>query len=446
MQGSEKKQQNGNVREVVRLAWPIVVSMLSYTAMGVTDTMFVGWVGKTEVGAVGVATMAIFLVNSLLFGLLEGVKVVSAQATGAREPAVARCAGWQGAILAVPLGLAVIALGNIHEAIFAVMGGSPGVQTLAGDYFTVRVFASPFWFVMLGMNNAFQGMGDTRTPMRINLWANGVNIALDPLFIFGLGPIPAMGVKGAALATVLASVAGMSLTIWLYIRRYGFHPRYDRKVMGSVVRLGWPMGIRFVLDVAGWTMFTALLARMGDDELAANQICINIIKISFLPGYGISEAACILTGNYFGARDKDGIYRSFLASAKVAVTVMAFFGLLFWLLPDLFLQCFQRDPRVLEIGRGLLWVAAIFQVFDAVAMVGVGALNGVGDTRFTMFASVMISWLVLIPATYLLGYVLDMGALGGWLAITADVLAKAVVCCLRFYGGRWSKAARAVPV
>jgi MATE family multidrug resistance protein len=438
--------ENGSVKEVVRLAWPIVVSMLSYTAMGVTDTLFVGWVGKTELGAVGLATMAVFLVNAFALGVLEGVKVVSAQAAGAKDARTAEASAWQGTLLSLPLGAGVIALGLLHEPIFRLMGGTDGVRALAGDYFIIRVFSAPFWYVTMALSNAFQGMGDTRTPMRINLLANGLNIVLDPVFIFGWGPVPAMGVKGAALATVLACAIGMAYTLKLYAGRYGFRPCYDRRIMRSIVRLGWPMGVRFALDVGAWTAFTALLARMGEDELAANQIVINIIKLSFLPGWGISEAACILTGNYTGARDWAGVRRSFAAAAKVAVCFMAFCGLLFFIAPEVFLVCFQRDPEVLRIGRQLLWVAAVFQVFDAVAMVAVGALNGTGDTRYTMVVSVGASWFVLMPVAYLLGVVLEMGALGAWLGITTNILVVAVILVNRFRGEGWRVAAKAAPL
>ncbi len=420
--------------EVVRLAWPIVVSMLSYTAMGVTDTMFVGWVGKTELAAVGLATIAIFLVNSFFLGVLNGVKVVSAQATGASDPATARSAAWQGALLAIPFGVFVIFLGELHEPIFRLMGGTPEVRSLASDYFRMRVYASPFWYIFMAICNALQGTGDTRTPMFVNLVANGLNIALDPLLIFGIGPFPEMGVTGAALATVLACAGGMIAVIPLFIRKNGFEPRPDRRVMKPVLGLGLPIGVRFLLEVAGWSFFTALLARIGEDDLAANQIAINIIKLSFLPGYAISEAACILTGKHTGARNPEGIRDAFHASLKVAVAVMAFFGVLFWLVPDLFLTCFQDDPAVLAIGRDLLLVAALFQIFDAVAMVGVGALNGVGDTRFTMVATVLATWLVLVPLTYLLGMVSGLGAFGAWLALTAEITVLAAVLLVRFYG------------
>ncbi|MHC4945923.1 MAG: MATE family efflux transporter, partial [Planctomycetota bacterium] len=321
----------GSVREVVVLAWPIVVSMLSYTAMGVADTLFVGWVGKTEVGAVGLSITAFFLVNGFFLGALNGVKVVSAQATGAGDHKKAESSAWQGVILSIPCGLFVITLGLLHESIFDFLGGTAAVRSLAGDYFVVRVYSGIFWYVTWAICNAMQGMGNTRTPMHINVFANLLNVALDPIFIFGWGPIPAMGVTGAAIATVIACAAGMVLSLVFYIRAKGFHPRWDWSVARPVINLGLPIGIRFFFEIGGWTAFTALLARMGENELAANQIAINIIKVSFMPGYAISDAACIMTGNYFGAGDMEGVKKSFHGALKVAIVFMAVCGLFFWI-------------------------------------------------------------------------------------------------------------------
>ncbi len=437
--GKEKgeRYRKGSVREVLHLSWPIVISMLSYTAMGVTDTLFVGWIGKTELGAVGLATIAIFLINAFFLGVLNGVKVVSAQAVGAGREGLARRAGWQGALLSVPFGVAVIALGALADPIFEQLGGTAGVRAFAIEYFRVRVFSAPFWYITMALCNALQGTGDTRTPMIVNIVVNGLNIVLDGVLIFGLGPFREMGVAGAALASVIACAVGMVLTVILYVRRNGFDLYPDRDLIASVLGLGLPIGIRFFLDVASWTLFTALLSWMGENELVANQIAINIIKLSFLPGYAISEAACILTGRYKGARDEVLIRRSFSSAIKVAVGVMAFFGFLFWVAPDLFLRCFQSDPAVLGIGRQLLFVAAFFQIFDAVAMVAVGALNGVGDTRYTMFVSVFAAWFILVPLTYLLGMVAGLGALGAWIGLTVEIVVLAGVLTRRFQGDRW---------
>ena len=429
--------ESGSAKEVAHVAWPIVVSMLSYTAMGVFDTLFVGWLGKTELAAVGIATTAFFLVNALFMGTLRGVKVVSAQSTGAEKDREAVSAGWVGAALAVPFGLVVVGLSFLGGPIFAALGGSEAVQALARDYFGVRAVGAGFWYVTMALGNYFQGTGDTRTPMKVNLVANGANVALDPLLIFGLGPVPALGVRGAALATVLAQFVGMCIVFVLFLRAVGTKPALRRDVARKVVKLGFPMGVQQALGVAGFTAFTAMLARMGEAQLAAHQVALKIVSISFLPGYGLSEATSILTGQYVGADDNAAARRSFRSAMGLGVAMMGFCGVVFFAVPGYLIRVFNRHPAVVEIGANLLMVGAVFQVFDAVAMVATGALNGTGDTQFTMWASILGKWLVLVPAAYLFGYVLDWGAAGAWLGLTAEILLVAVVVLSRFSGSRW---------
>lgn len=440
-EASRRRFAPGSLREIADVAWPIVVSMLSYTAMGVTDTLFVGWVGKMELAAVGIGTTAIYLVNSFLLGTLHGVKVVTAQATGAGHRDKAVVAAWQGALIAVPAGLLVVGLSLFSDPIFALLGGPPEVQAQAAQYFAVRVWAAPFWYVAIALNDYYQGTGDTRTPMRVNLVANGVNIVADAVLIFGLGPIPALGVQGAAGGTVLASIVGFAMVGRYFLRDVSHRPVWRPKVAAKVLELGLPIGVRYALGVGGFTMFTAILARLGANHLAAHQVAIKIVSISFLPGYGISEAATVLVGQYVGAGKRAVARLSYASSMKLGVGVMGVMAVVFMVAPELLVRAFTDDPEVIAIGSQLLRVGAVFQIFDAVAMVATGALNGTGDTRFTAMASVGASWFVMVPVAYVLAVPMGLGAVGAWLGITAEIIVLAAVLAYRFQGQAWEQRA-----
>ncbi len=441
---SSSGHASGSFREIVHTSWPIVVGMLSTTAMGVSDTLLVGWVGKTELAAVGLGTTASFLINALFLGALNGIKIVTAQSIGAGRREVAAQVAWHGVALGLIFGLFVLSLGALGRPIFALMGGSPQIQALATEYFEVHVLSAPFWFVTIALCNHYQGSGDTRTPMKVNLLANGLNIAFDLALIFGVGPIPAMGVRGAALATVLASAAGMVVIGVHFVRRADrAGARADRQLVGRLLNVGLPIGVRYVMGVGSFAVFTAMMARMGEDELAANQIAIKIISLSFLPGYGISEAASVLTGQYIGAGQVEHARRAFRSALKLSVSVMGVAGLVFWLAPDALIGLFQDDGRVMEIGRQLLVLAAIFQIFDAVAMTATGALNGTGDTRFTMIASVAGAWLIMVPAAWVFGVFMELGAVGAWLGLTLEIVVLSAVLLHRFHSGAWEGKATA---
>lgn len=422
---------------MTRVAWPVVVSMLSYTAMGVTDTLFVGRLGTNELAGTALAATGIILLCSFFMGALRGVKVLSAQATGAGDHDLAIASGSQGLWLALLGGGAVALFGLRADGVAALLGGPADVQVHTATYFGIRCLATPAWFVLIGVGECFQGVGDTRTPMRYTLLANGLNVVLTAAMVSGFGPIPAMGVAGAALATAIAFNVAALGQLWRFQRRYGVIRPVNRELMGKLLAVGAPVGVRWVVDIAGWALMTTMLARLGKAEVAANQVAIRVISVSFLPGYGIGEAACILVGQYVGARDEGSARRAYGSALLLCAVLMGVCAVFFWLAPEVVMGWFTSDPEVIRIGSRLLFWAAVFQLGDAVAMVGMGALNGTGDTRFVMLLSIAGSWLVLVPLGYLFGTLYGMGAEGVWLAVTAEIAVRAVFVTVRWRGGRW---------
>nr|WP_275426342.1 MATE family efflux transporter [Bradymonas sediminis] len=427
----------GSLREAAHIGWPIVIAMLSYTAMDVADTLFVGWLGKTELAAVGIATIVVFLFNSFFMGVLHGTKVMSSQATGAKRHDDAKMAGWVGTLIAIPLGIMVASTALLGEPIFAIMGGSAQVQAIAGDYFSIRVLGAFFVYAMVALCDYFQGTGDTRTPMKINLVANAVNIILDPILIFGWGPIAAMGVEGAAVATVVAQVLGMVIAFGVFVRRVGWVRNIQWSFVPELLRIGLPIGVRSAVNIGAFAAFTAFLARMGEEQVAAHQIALKVMSISFLPGYGLGETATILTGQYLGANKLDEVRKSFLSTLFLALGVMGACAVVFFSFNSQIVSLFTDDPMVIELGGKLLLIAAFFQIFDALAMVAIGALNGVGDTRFTMLGGIACSWFVLLPSSYLFGVVMDGGAVGAWFGMTAEITALGLLMLWRFNKNGW---------
>lgn len=429
----------GSIEEVLRVAWPIIVGVLSYTAMGVADTFYVGFLGTTSLAAVGLATTVVLALNAFFLGTLDGVKVVASQAFGANEHDRVQASAWHGLMLALPLG--VLALGTLFLDgwIFELMGGPIGVREQAQQYFDVRIWGAPCWYFMITLCNVDKAVGDTKTPMMLTLAANVINIILNACFIFGAGPIPSMGVEGAAWATVFSSMIGMSLAVVIFVWRRGIRPVWRQGMTLEILKLGLPMGVEFGLDMACYSVITSMIAHMGEAQLAANQIAIRIMSVSFMPGYGISEAACILAGQYAGAKNPRAIHRVFWTSMVLSMAFMGGVGVVFWLAPVQLLGLFQASDAVLACGVPLLYLAAVLQVFDAVAMVAMGTLNGLGDTRYTMVVSIITNWLVMLPISYVLGVVMGYGLLGVWVGVAMMVVAIAALDLSRFIQGGWRK-------
>jgi MATE family multidrug resistance protein len=425
------------LKEVASISWPLIVGMLSFTIMDVTDTLMVGWLGKSELAAVGMATTVQFLINSFFIGFFESVKILVAQATGAGQRDVAERAGWQGILLALPCGALVIALALFDQKIFELFGGPLSLQLIAREYFVIRVFASPFWFVLLALSSYYQGIGNTKLPMRINIFVCLLNIVLCLVLIFGFGPIPGYGVAGSAWATAISTAVGMAIILWHFVKNVQTPWGYAGSLVKRLINLGLPVGVRWLLDTGGWTFLIALIARLGETELAANQIAVKIMCLSILPVYGIAETACILTGQCTGAQDMVALKKSYWSCIQLAMMIMVSFGLVFLIMPGVLISAFQSDTDVIQLGAQVLMIIALFQILAAFSMVTAGALNGTGDTRFTMIMSVTTTWLLMVPSAYGFGIWSGYGVVGMWFALIMQELALSIAYRLRFRSGGW---------
>lgn len=430
----KNRAPSGTYREVIRVAWPIVVGMLSYTTMSLADMLFVAQLGTTEVAAVGLAITAVFTLVTFGMGVLAAVKVVVSQSWGAGRPERAREASFQGLGIAVLLGLVALSLTPIASTIIGWMGGEGPTIALGEEYFRIRLMGALPAFISIAAFGYFQGIGDTQTPMRVQVFANALNIGLDYALIFGVGPFPEMGTAGAALATAIAFGVQGVFALGLFLRAHWTGPRVGLAGVGELFRLGLPIGVRYVLEVASWAVFTAIVARQGEAHLAAHVIAIRIVSVSFLPGHGIGEAACVLTGQAVGAGDVASAHRVARRATVIGLWVMGVCGVAFLLFGATIFGVFKPAPDVLEVGVSLLMVAAAFQLFDAVAMIKTGALNGTGDTTYVMAVSVGTSWAILVPLGYVLCETYGLGAPGAWIAITAQVAVMSVVFWRRWEG------------
>lgn len=427
-----------SARHVFRLAWPILVSMLSYTVMSVVDTLFVGRLGTAPLAAIGIAASTAFVVFGFGFGLLGGLRIVVAQETGAGRDEQADALLWQGLSIAGVFGLAGASFALVGPHLLPHLSGTAAVAEQADLYFGIRVLSAPIVFVMTATKAWFEGTGDTRTPMKAFVAGNVLNIALDPLLIFGWGPIPAMGIGGAALATVASQAVA---AVWLFLRagpvlrRTAPHPRVA--AWRSVLHVGLPLGVRSVLEVGAWVLFTSLVARSGEWELAAHVVVLRIVMVSFLPGHAISEAVSVLVGQALGAGRWEDARRAWRSGTVLALGGMAAMAVLFIVSPEPLIAVFGAEDQVVAVARSLLLIGACFQIFDAVAMTSHGALSGAGDTRFVMLAGVAGGWFLKLPLAWLFVIHADLGAAGAWIALSLEIAVLAAVYTHRVLGGRW---------
>ena len=436
----------GGYREVWLLAYPIVVTMLSRTAMMFVDAAMVGRLGATELAAVGLAGVLTWTLFSFFQGFLGSVTTFVAQRYGAGNRRGITVAAWQGIYLALGSYLIILVINQFTAPAFALMKPSPEVQRLAGIYTQIRLYGGITTFISFGLASFLRGIGDTKTPMRIEIVANLVNLLFNYLLIFGKFGCPRLEVVGAAVATLIAGVVAAICYFAVFLSRKSnqafqtrSHSRIDVPDLRRMLRIGLPMGVHNLMDMGSFTVFTALIGRMGDVALAANNAGITLISTSFMPLYGISMAATTLVGHYIGSSQVSYARRSGYTAIKLGVVYTFLVAIVFFAVPEFLISLVTPDPEVIRLGTRVLFFAALFQLSDGFGICASGALKGAGDTFFTMCVSIGYAWLLFLPLAYALGFWLGYGVPGAWCGATIYIILAGITFFLRFRSDRWER-------
>lgn len=431
-------------RDVVRLALPVVASMGAQSLMGLTDVLFMRWVGTAEQSAVGLGAVMSWTLLSLFTGTLSAVSTFVAQELGAGRPERTGSYVWQALWPVLPFALVLPFTGPLARELL-VLSGAPGdVAGLAARYVEIRLSASAFTFLSFAVIGFYRGLGQMWLPLWITLGQLAANVVFNAWFAFGWGPVPAMGLEGVAWATSLVTVLGTAGYVAPFLsagrrRSYGtwrdVAPRLQR--MLDFARIGVPVGASWMLEMVVWTVFTIYAATLGKVEGAAHNVVMQVVHVSFLPGIALSVAAATLVGQQLGAERPAMAERYARATLRVCLGYMGGMGLLFLLLRGPLAAALGADGAVAELAARVFLFGAAFQVFDAIGIVCGGALRGAGDTRYPMAVSVALSWLVFLPAIWLFGSQLGWGLEGAWLGATLYLAVLAVFLYERFRRGSW---------
>jgi putative MATE family efflux protein len=433
-------------RAIVLLAVPMVLEMCMESLFGIVDIFFVARLGAEAAAAVGVTETLMTVVYSVAMGIALATTAMVARRTGEKDEEGAARAAAQAVTLGVMAALAVgIPALWQAPALLRLMGAD--AQVIAGGVsYTRYVLGSALSVMLLFLINAiFRGAGDAAAAMRVLWFANGVNIALDPLLIFGLGPVPAMGVAGAGLATVIGRSAGVALQVWILARGRGRialrarHFRPDWRVLRRLSRVSSTGMLQFLIANASWLALVRIIAASGAAALAGYAIAIRIVIFSLLPSWGLSNAAAALVGQNLGARRPE---RAESAVYRTGVFNMAFLGavgLAFLAAPAPLAGLFTADAEVIRYAADCLRIVSYGYVFYAMGMVLVQAFNGAGDTTTPTLINVGVYWLLQIPLAWWLALRLGWGADGAFWAIPTAEGALAVTGWLIFRRGGWKK-------
>jgi putative MATE family efflux protein len=431
-------------RAILLLAIPMVLEMVMESIFAVADIFWVSKLGADAVAAVGLTESLLTIVYAVGMGMAMGVGAVVARRTGAKDADGASRAAGQAIFIGLGLA-AVLGVGGglAAPALLQAMGASPPVMAVGARYARLMLAGDVSVLMLFLINAAFRGAGDAAITMRALWLANGINILLGPLFVFGLGPFPRLGVTGAAVATTVGRSIGVIFLLRSLARGRGrlsfrrVHLRPDPETLRTILRLAKNGVVQTLIGFTSWIGLVKILAAFGSVPLAGYTIAMRVVMFTLLPSWGLGNAAATLVGQNLGAGNP--------ARAEAAVWKAAFYNLVFLgavgallvLFGNEVVRFFTPDPAVVaEGGRCLRIVAAGF-AFYAYGMVVTQAFNGAGDTRTPTWINVGCFWLGEIPLAYVLARTLALGPTGGYVAIAAAFSAVAVVSVSLFRQGRW---------
>jgi MATE family multidrug resistance protein len=436
--------RKGGYSEVWQIAWPAVLTMMSQTAMSFTDAAMVGRLGAVELAGVGLAGTLVWGLYSFFNGLVNGVNTFVAQDYGA-----GRCSGigrmtWQGIYISLFSGATLLVVSNFSSDLFRLLGPAQDVQQVGSAYLKIRMQGGVFIVLFMCFSAFLRGLGDTRTPLKITVLANLINIGGDYVLIFGKLGMPRLGTEGAAIATIAANGIGAALFFMVFIRhanasaystRSGWRPHAGE--MKRLAKVGVPIGLQWFLDMGSFIIFSALIGRIGTEQLAASEATIRLLSLSFLPLVGVSIAATTLMGQYIGRDEPQYASRSGNSAIRLGLVYTTFMALVFLAFPERLVSAINSNPEVVRVGSRIIRLAAAFQIFDGLGIVSNGCLRGAGDTRWAMFIGFGYAWFLFLPMAYLGGFVLKGGAFGAWAGATFYISALGLTFYLRFRSGKW---------
>ena len=426
-------------RELLRLAWPITVSMVSFSTMTLASTAFVAQIGADELAGVGLAGVVGFALVCFGIGLLRGAKTLVSQAVGAgRRDRIPELLG--AAIgLALALGAVAVTAGQLIAPLLAHLSASPRAGGFAAQYLAIRSLGAPLILLYAALREGSYGEGNTRAPMRASLAGNAVNIALDVVLIVGLG----WGVRGAALATICGNVTELLVLAWPMRARLA-QVRWRPQAVRDVWAQGVPNGLQFIMEVGSFLILTVLVARMSAVDGAAHQLVLHLVNVSFLPAHALAEASAVLVGQAVGA-SQDRLVplvarRTLALGAGYASICLVAFAVLGGVIVD---AMAAGDAALADRALALLHVSFAFLVADAANVIARGVLRGASDVRYAAVVGIATAWLTTPPLTWLLGVHAGLGAVGGWVGLALEIVVGAALYWRRVHRGGWKPAAAA---
>lgn len=441
----------GGWRELMQLAWPLIISSGTFAVLNFCDRLFLSWYSEETFRASLPAGILFFTLVCGFMALAGFANTFVAQFWGAGDKEGCARATAQGIIfslLSIPLIMALTPIG-----IWFLRLSAHGAEVLAleEEYFRILMWCGGGMVLSSALGSFFSGRGKTFVIMSCNIVANGLNILLNYIFVFGKWGFPEMGIAGAGWATVIGSWISPLIFALLYFSppvNAGFgtirNLRFNRRLFMRMIRFGLPAGLHWFLDVAAFTIFVLLVGRMGVLAHVASNIALSVNLIAFMPMIGMGMAASILVGQYLGRNEPEHAERMGWLTLKIGMGYITAIGATFLLFPSFYTSLFAGDAgssvpavELMKTVRILLAMLAVWGVADASALIISGALKGAGDTHFVMYFQSAVAWGFLVLGQLLIVFVFHGSVYVSWAWTLLYIMILGIGFALRFRSNRW---------
>ncbi len=431
-------------RAIVLLAAPMILEMIMESLFAIVNVFWVAQLGRDAVAIVGLTESAMTAIYAVAIGISIAAAATVARRVGENDPErAARAAGQVITLgLGISIGLALL-LGSVAPQILRLLGAAPSAVATGSAFARVMLGGNVTVFMIFLINAIFRGAGDAVIAMRTLWLANALNIVLAPCFIFGWGPLPEMGVTGAAVATNFGRGIGVLYQVWHLTARRGRlrvrlrDLRPTSAVMRAVLKTSASgIGQQLVLT-SSWIMLMKVLATFGSAALAGYTIAIRIVLFATMPVMGLANASATLVGQNLGARRPDRAVAAVRMATRSSVLLLATVGVIFAIFAHPLVGLFTSDPEVVAQGAQALWIVSLaFPLYGAAICLG-AAFNGAGDTRTPTRLNFYCFWLGQLPLAWILADVFALGALGVFVAVPVSFSALALWTGVLFKRGAW---------
>lgn len=441
--------KKGLNRAILLLAWPVMAEMFLQTLAQMVDMAMVGRLGQAAIAAVGLSFRPLFVGQAIFLGLGVATTALVARFIGAGDEKMATRSAEQSLLTTSVFALALAACGfYFAREITTFMGAEPDVIELGTTY--LRALSPGLFFLMLStiMTSALRASGDTKTSFYAGMVANTVNVVLNYTFIFGHFGFPALGVQGAAIATSIAHLVNASIVFTTLLRgRGGLHlnwrdfATFDWPLIGRLFRIGIPAALERLIMSLSIMLHVKIVATLGTTAVAVSTLAGNVEQLSFMPSIGFAVAASTLVGQNLGARRPQEAARSGWGATRLCAYFMGTMGLLFVLMPSVFVRIYTDDPAVIASAALILRIIGISQLPQAIAFATSGILRGAGDTNAVLVFVFLGNVVIRLGLSYLFVVVLGWGLWSAYLAVFVDWLFRGATLAHWVRLGHWQESA-----